>query len=188
MWSPTCPIGSSDTLTIRGAVHDEHAQIRSEVLALGAARAAGRAPVRRSAQQARSAGAGRRRGHGRQRRRSRSQQVDEQALEQPAGELRQPEAVAGASTRRAAPPPTSSSATCCSTRKPSAAASTATALSSRRSPSKVTPVTEADVTAWYQANPQRVQGATLDQVRAPIQSTADAGAHRRPRATPTSTR
>jgi protein-disulfide isomerase len=33
---------------------------------------------------------------------------------------------------------------------------------------KVTPVTEADVSAWFRANPQRVQGATLDQVRAPI--------------------
>jgi protein-disulfide isomerase len=33
---------------------------------------------------------------------------------------------------------------------------------------KVTPVTEADVSAWYRANPQRVQGATLDQVRTPI--------------------
>src|SRR5262249_55815 len=33
----------------------------------------------------------------------------------------------------------------------------------------VTP-TDADVSAWYQANPQRVQGATLDQVRAPIRS------------------
>ena len=32
----------------------------------------------------------------------------------------------------------------------------------------VTPVTEADVSAWYRGNPQRVQGATLDQVRAPI--------------------
>ena len=31
-------------------------------------------------------------------------------------------------------------------------------------------VTDADVTAWYQANPQRVQGATIDQVRAPIKS------------------
>ena len=29
-------------------------------------------------------------------------------------------------------------------------------------------MTEADVSAWYRANPQRVQGATLDQVRAPI--------------------
>jgi protein-disulfide isomerase len=32
----------------------------------------------------------------------------------------------------------------------------------------VTPVTEADVSAWYRANPQRVQGATIDQVRTPI--------------------
>jgi len=33
---------------------------------------------------------------------------------------------------------------------------------------RVTPVTEADVSAWYRGNPQRVQGATLDQVRTPI--------------------
>jgi protein-disulfide isomerase len=32
------------------------------------------------------------------------------------------------------------------------------------------PVTEADVAAWYGSNPQRVQGAALDQVRAPIKS------------------
>jgi protein-disulfide isomerase len=31
-------------------------------------------------------------------------------------------------------------------------------------------VTEADVSAWYQSNPQRVQGATLDQVHGPIKS------------------
>jgi protein-disulfide isomerase len=36
--------------------------------------------------------------------------------------------------------------------------------------SHASPVTEADVSAWYQSNPQRVQGATLDQVRAPIKS------------------
>jgi protein-disulfide isomerase len=30
--------------------------------------------------------------------------------------------------------------------------------------------TDADVVAWYQANPARVNGATLDQVRAPIRS------------------
>src|SRR6266536_2868239 len=35
--------------------------------------------------------------------------------------------------------------------------------------SKIKPVVEADIAAWYQANPQRVQGAALDQVRAPIQ-------------------
>ena len=34
--------------------------------------------------------------------------------------------------------------------------------------SKVAPVTDAEVTAWYRDNPQRVQGATIDQVRAPI--------------------
>jgi protein-disulfide isomerase len=36
--------------------------------------------------------------------------------------------------------------------------------------SHVVAPTDADVSAWYQANPQRVQGATLDQVRAPIRS------------------
>lgn len=36
--------------------------------------------------------------------------------------------------------------------------------------SKITPVSEPDVTAWYQANQGRVQGATLDQVRAPIRN------------------
>lgn len=30
--------------------------------------------------------------------------------------------------------------------------------------------TEAEIVAWYQANPQRVNGATLDQVRAPIKN------------------
>jgi len=33
----------------------------------------------------------------------------------------------------------------------------------------VAPVSEGDVSAWFQANQQRVQGATLDQVRLPIQ-------------------
>jgi len=35
---------------------------------------------------------------------------------------------------------------------------------------KVAPPTEAEIAAWYQANQGRVQGATLDQVRAPIRS------------------
>jgi protein-disulfide isomerase len=34
----------------------------------------------------------------------------------------------------------------------------------------VSAVTDADVAAWFQANPQRVQGATLEQVRTPIRS------------------
>jgi protein-disulfide isomerase len=38
------------------------------------------------------------------------------------------------------------------------------------------PVTDAEVTAWYQANPDRVQGAPLEQVRAPIKALL-AGAH-----------
>jgi protein-disulfide isomerase len=36
--------------------------------------------------------------------------------------------------------------------------------------SKVTPPSEQDVAAWYQANQQRVQGASLDQVRDPIRA------------------
>ena len=36
--------------------------------------------------------------------------------------------------------------------------------------SKIQTVTDADVTAWYNANQSRVQGAALDQVRAPIRS------------------
>jgi len=36
--------------------------------------------------------------------------------------------------------------------------------------SKAAAVTDADVAAWYQANAARVQGATLDQVRAPIRA------------------
>jgi protein-disulfide isomerase len=36
--------------------------------------------------------------------------------------------------------------------------------------SKVKEVTEAEIAAWFEANQQRVQGATLDQVRAPIKS------------------
>ena len=36
--------------------------------------------------------------------------------------------------------------------------------------SKVAPVTDVDVASWYQANQSRVQGAALDQVRAPIRA------------------
>lgn len=35
---------------------------------------------------------------------------------------------------------------------------------------KTAPVTDDDVSAWYQANAARVQGATLDQIRAPIRN------------------
>ncbi|MSO56769.1 MAG: thioredoxin [Acidobacteria bacterium] len=35
---------------------------------------------------------------------------------------------------------------------------------------KAKPVVEAEALAWYQANPQQVRGATLDQLREPIQS------------------
>jgi len=36
--------------------------------------------------------------------------------------------------------------------------------------SKIATVSEADIVAWYNANPSRVQGAKLDQVRQPIRS------------------
>jgi protein-disulfide isomerase len=45
-----------------------------------------------------------------------------------------------------------------------------TALVEQEITSNAAPVTEADVAAWYQSNPQRLQGATLDQVRAPIKA------------------
>ena len=45
-----------------------------------------------------------------------------------------------------------------------------TALIAQEITSKVAPVSEADIQTWYQANPARVQGATLEQVREPIRS------------------
>ena len=36
--------------------------------------------------------------------------------------------------------------------------------------SKIQPVSEGDVAAWYNANPSRVQGAALEQVKAPIRN------------------
>jgi protein-disulfide isomerase len=42
------------------------------------------------------------------------------------------------------------------------------ALTAQEITSKAAPVTDAEVTAWYQANQSRVQGAPIDQVRAPI--------------------
>ena len=44
------------------------------------------------------------------------------------------------------------------------------ALLKREIESKVVSPTELDVAAWYKANPQRVQGAPLDQVAAPIRA------------------
>src|SRR5665213_937195 len=43
------------------------------------------------------------------------------------------------------------------------------ALTEQEIASKTAAVTDADIAAWYQANQSRVQGAPLDQVRAPIQ-------------------
>jgi SurA-like protein len=42
------------------------------------------------------------------------------------------------------------------------------ALIEKEITAKVAPVTEADITAWYQANQGRLQGAPLEQVRQPI--------------------
>jgi protein-disulfide isomerase len=44
------------------------------------------------------------------------------------------------------------------------------ALVNKEITSKIQPVTDAEVTAWYQANQARVQGASLDQVRQPIKN------------------
>jgi len=44
------------------------------------------------------------------------------------------------------------------------------ALTAKEITAKVAAVTDADITAWYQANQARVQGAPLDQVRSPIQA------------------
>jgi protein-disulfide isomerase len=46
----------------------------------------------------------------------------------------------------------------------------AAALTDREITSKVAPVTEAEIAAWYQANQTRVQGAAIDRVRAPIKA------------------
>jgi protein-disulfide isomerase len=45
-----------------------------------------------------------------------------------------------------------------------------TALIQQEIASKTKPVTEEDIAQWYQANPQQVQGATLDRVHGPILS------------------
>ena len=44
------------------------------------------------------------------------------------------------------------------------------ALIEKEITSKVKPVTEPDITTWYQANQARVQGASLDKVRQPIRA------------------
>jgi protein-disulfide isomerase len=46
----------------------------------------------------------------------------------------------------------------------------ASALVDAEITSKITSVTEADILAWYNANPSRVQGAPLEQVRQPIRA------------------
>ena len=47
---------------------------------------------------------------------------------------------------------------------------TSTALIDSEITSKIQTVTDADITAWYAANQARVQGAAIDQVRAPIRN------------------
>jgi hypothetical protein len=44
------------------------------------------------------------------------------------------------------------------------------ALGEKEITSKVSPVTDAEVSAWYQANQARVQGRSLDEVRQPIRT------------------
>jgi protein-disulfide isomerase len=44
------------------------------------------------------------------------------------------------------------------------------ALTEQEITAKAAPVTDADITTWYQANQSRVQGAAIDQVRAPIKA------------------
>jgi hypothetical protein len=44
------------------------------------------------------------------------------------------------------------------------------ALIEKEITSKIKPVTEPDIAAWYQANQARVQGASLDKVRQPIRA------------------
>ena len=44
------------------------------------------------------------------------------------------------------------------------------ALIEKEITAKITPVTDAEITAWYQANQGRLQGAPLEQVRQPIRS------------------
>ncbi len=44
------------------------------------------------------------------------------------------------------------------------------ALLDREIGGKVVPPTDLDIAAWYQANPQRVQGASIEQVREPIRN------------------
>lgn len=47
---------------------------------------------------------------------------------------------------------------------------TVAALLEREIGQKVVPPSELDIAAWYKANPQRVQGASIDQVREPIRN------------------
>jgi protein-disulfide isomerase len=47
---------------------------------------------------------------------------------------------------------------------------TADALTEREVRAKITPVSDEEVAAWYRANPKRVEGAKLEQVREPIRS------------------
>ena len=144
-----------DTLSdsCRGCAASAAAGHRARVLDLGAAGAA--------------AGAGRRRRDGRRARRSRSAEVDDKALEQPAP-IRRREAVAGAvrgAPGRARRPHRDAA----DRRRGEGAGNRARGArrkgnhgedpaghGRRRSPS------------WYQANQARVQGAPLDQVRQPI--------------------
>ena len=63
---------------------------------------------------------------------------------------------------------------------------TSAALIDQEIGSKIATVTDADVAAWYNANPSRVQGAKLEQVQGADPIDAHPGTNRRPCIRPTS--
>jgi len=95
--------------------------------------------------------------------------VDQKAMQQPASEFGQMKlGLALYEARRAAIDEIVSGKLIAD--EAQARGTTSAALTDAEITSKVAAVTEADVLAWYNANPSRVQGAKLDQVRQPIRS------------------
>ena len=95
-------------------------------------------------------------------------QVDEKALEQPTSNFGGKLAQALYDARRAAVEELIASALL--DQEARSRGVDRSALVEKEITSKVSPVTEADVTAWYQSNQSRVPGASLDQVRQPIRA------------------
>jgi protein-disulfide isomerase len=95
--------------------------------------------------------------------------VDQKAMQQPASEFGQMKlGLALYEARRAAIDEIVSGKLIAD--EAQARGTTSAALTDAEITSKIAAVTEADVLAWYNANPSRVQGAKLDQVRQPIRS------------------